>query len=227
MSCSSARSDSGGIARRGVVEVPELEQDFGELEAPPPAHLLADGGRRGQLDALDGLECSNEIASRSEAPAPCDLEHVGDDFRPRLGRDLDDPVVDTRRHRVQARPGVVVRDVVRDEGVAAAARLVEGLVEQLEALGGAADVEQREGQPGLRPDPLEVGAGGLRHFDRFLRGLEAALSSELELVETRQPHVCHRELRRGARPARARVALLRTPRVPLRVCSAPTARARE
>jgi len=137
----------GWDPRRGVAEAPELEQDFGELEAPPPAHLFADGGRRGQLDALDGLECSDEIASRSEAPAPCDLEHVGDDIRPGFGRDLDHPVVDTRRHRVQARPGVVVRDVVRDEGVAAAARLVEGLVEHLPALGGAADVEQRKGHP--------------------------------------------------------------------------------
>ena len=63
----------------------------------------------------------------------------------------------------------------------------------------AAEVHERKGHPHPCPHALEVGAGGLRDFHRLLSGLEAALALELELVQTREPHVRDGELRRRAR----------------------------
>ncbi len=60
---------------------------------------------------------------------------------------------------------------MRDEGVAATASLLEGLLEHLQRLAGVTGLEQRRGQKSLPPDALEIGAGLAGDLDSLARAI--------------------------------------------------------
>ena len=190
----------GGVGKRrpGLLEPPELEQDLAELEGGPPADLRARAPLRRRVRLLGGVEGFEHVAPCAADPALRNPDHVRDHRRARLGFDLLDSVADPRHHQVQPGPGLVVRDVVCDEGVAGPLRLLEGLVQRRHRLDGAARVDERERDPRPGPESLELRSGGARDLDGLLGHLEAVLVVELELVEAGEPDVREREVGRRA-----------------------------
>src|SRR5262249_53218166 len=120
--------------------------------------------------------------------------HVRDHWWPGLGGKRIEPCRDSGEQGVEPRERVVVRDVLRDEHVAATDGFRETLVEHREPLFRVAGVEQREREPRGRPDALEVRACRARDRYSLATGLDGGSVLELELVHAGQPQVCEGEI---------------------------------